>query len=427
MVDGQRGEAWVSCDHGSSGREPTDRQPPTARHPPVTRQVVESAVTAVKHLRSLGCEDIEFSPEDAGRSDPVFLYRILGEVIAAGATTLNIPDTTGWNLPHEFGGLIAAIKANTPGIDSELLGRRNGVWGFLLGEREKRRAGRAFGCSSGGESRSTPNATQPHRPTPTFDPPPSLADAIISTHCQNDLGLSTANSLAGAMNGARQVGALITYWLVAVAATDTCGCSVGSCVRLEQAAAPSPAHCQPTNPIQSNPTNPIQSNPIQPPPDRVHHQRHRREGRQRVAGGGGDGHRAARVSGGAGGFRYYIPSVAWLPPPADPKSSLPRHQPTPTDPQPTTNRPTNTPPPSERQMSGLYTGIRPVHIYPTSKMVSDYSGMIVQPHKAIVGANAFAHESGIHQDGMLKSRWGGWCWVGGPGWCVRLMCVGDVK
>lgn len=55
-------------------------------------------------------------------------------------------------------------------------------------------------------------------------------------------------------------------------------------------------------------------------------------------------------------------------------------------------------------MGGLYTGVRPVHIYPTSKMVSDYSGMIVQPHKAIVGANAFAHESGIHQDGMLKSR-----------------------
>lgn len=58
----------------------------------------------------------------------------------------------------------------------------------------------------------------------------------------------------------------------------------------------------------------------------------------------------------------------------------------------------------KEQMGGLYTGIRPVHIYPTSKMVSDYSGMIVQPHKAIVGANAFAHESGIHQDGMLKNR-----------------------
>jgi 2-isopropylmalate synthase len=58
----------------------------------------------------------------------------------------------------------------------------------------------------------------------------------------------------------------------------------------------------------------------------------------------------------------------------------------------------------EKQMGGLRTGIRPVHIYPASRMVSDYSGMMVQPHKAIVGANAFAHESGIHQDGMLKSR-----------------------
>ena len=64
--------------------------------------------------------------------------------------------------------------------------------------------------------------------------------------------------------------------------------------------------------------------------------------------------------------------------------------------------PTTTP--SNDVMKGLHTGIRPVHIYPTSKMVSDYSGMVVQPHKAIVGANAFAHESGIHQDGMLKNR-----------------------
>ena len=58
-------------------------------------QVVESAVSAVRHLRSLGCTDIEFSPEDASRSDINFLYRILGEVIKAGATTINIPDTTG--------------------------------------------------------------------------------------------------------------------------------------------------------------------------------------------------------------------------------------------------------------------------------------------------------------------------------------------
>ena len=78
-------------------------------------QVVEQAVTAVKHLKSLGCNDIEFSPEDAGRSDPQFLYRVLGEVIKAGATTINIPDTTGWNLPHEFGALIKGIRENTPG------------------------------------------------------------------------------------------------------------------------------------------------------------------------------------------------------------------------------------------------------------------------------------------------------------------------
>lgn len=75
-------------------------------------EVVDIAVTAVKYARSLGCEDVEFSPEDAGRSDPVFLYRILTAVVDAGATTINIPDTTGWNLPEEFGSLIAGIKAN---------------------------------------------------------------------------------------------------------------------------------------------------------------------------------------------------------------------------------------------------------------------------------------------------------------------------
>ena len=98
------------------------------------------------------------------RSEPAFLYRVLAEVIKAGATTVNIPDTTGWALPHEFGALIADLKANTPGIDN----------------------------------------------------------VVISTHCQNDLGLSTANSLAGAQAGARQVGA------------KTCdeGVGVASCARL---------------------------------------------------------------------------------------------------------------------------------------------------------------------------------------------------
>ncbi|PSC68493.1 2-isopropylmalate synthase isoform B [Micractinium conductrix] len=195
-------------------------------------QVVDNAVTAVKHLRSLGCTDIEFSPEDAGRSDPVFLYEILAEVIKAGATTLNIPDTTGWTLPHEFQGLIAKIKANTPGAEN----------------------------------------------------------VIISTHCQNDLGLSTANSLAGAMGGARQI-----------------ECTIN-----------------------------------------------------------GIGERAGNAS-----LEEVVMAIALR---------------------------------GKEQLGGLYTGVRPVHIATASKMVSDYSGMIVQPHKAIVGANAFAHESGIHQDGMLKNR-----------------------
>ena len=195
-------------------------------------EVVENAVNAVKHLKSLGCDDIEFSPEDAGRSEPRFLYRVLGEVIKAGATTLNIPDTTGWCMPHEFGALIADLIENTPGSDKV-------VW---------------------------------------------------STHCQNDLGLATANSLAGALAGARQIESTIN----------------------------------------------------------------------------GIGERAGNAS-----LEEVVMAIALR---------------------------------GGDQLGGLRTGVRPVHIYPTSKMVSDYSGMLVQPHKAIVGANAFAHESGIHQDGMLKSR-----------------------
>lgn len=101
-------------------------------------QVVAIAKEMVAYARSLGCPDVEFSPEDAGRSNREFLYHILKEVIKAGATTLNIPDTVGYTLPYEFGKLIADIKANTPGIEN----------------------------------------------------------AIISTHCQNDLGLATANTLA---------------------------------------------------------------------------------------------------------------------------------------------------------------------------------------------------------------------------------------
>lgn len=195
-------------------------------------EVVENAVGAVKYLKGMGCDDIEFSPEDAGRSRPVFLYRILGEVIEAGATTLNIPDTTGWNLPLEFGDLIAKLKKNVKGIDS----------------------------------------------------------VIISTHCQNDLGLSTANSLSGAQNGARQL-----------------ECTIN-----------------------------------------------------------GIGERAGNAS-----LEEIVMAIMLR---------------------------------GGQQMDGLRTGIVPEHIHMASKMVSEFSGMIVQPHKAIVGQNAFAHESGIHQDGMLKSK-----------------------
>ncbi|KAK6255337.1 hypothetical protein SCA6_016642 [Theobroma cacao] len=195
-------------------------------------EVVDIARSMVRFARSLGCNDVEFSPEDAGRSDREFLYEILGEVIKAGATTLNIPDTVGINLPSEFGQLIADIKANTPGIEN----------------------------------------------------------VIISTHCQNDLGLSTANTLAGACAGARQVEVTIN----------------------------------------------------------------------------GIGERAGNAS-----LEEVVMALKCR---------------------------------GEHVLGGLYTGINTRHIVMASKMVEEYTGLHVQPHKAIVGANAFAHESGIHQDGMLKHK-----------------------
>ncbi|GJX98226.1 2-isopropylmalate synthase A-like protein, partial [Tanacetum coccineum] len=237
-------------------------------------QVVDKARSMVAYARSLGCNDVEFSPEDAGRqtllvttsksesilsrwhhvitaeyiywlkvreegmlyeilsevirSEREFLYEILGEVTKAGATTLNIPDTVGYNWPREFGQLIADIKANTPGIEN----------------------------------------------------------VIISTHCQNDLGLSTANTLEGAYSGARQL-----------------ECTIN-----------------------------------------------------------GIGERAGNAS-----LEEVVMTIKC-------KGEL---------------------------LGGLYTGINTRHIVMASKMVEEYSGLMVQPHKAIVGANAFAHESGIHQDGML--------------------------
>ena len=108
--------------------------------------VLRRAADSVALARSL-CADVEFSPEDATRSDPVFLYEVLQAVIEAGATTLNIPDTVGYTTPEEFAALIKGIRENVKGIEK----------------------------------------------------------AVISVHCHNDLGLAVANSLAGVMSGARQV------------------------------------------------------------------------------------------------------------------------------------------------------------------------------------------------------------------------------
>jgi 2-isopropylmalate synthase len=190
-------------------------------------EVVDKAREMVAYARSL-CSDVEFSPEDAGRSDPQFLYLVLGEAIRAGATTLNIPDTVGYTTPEEFGDLIAGIIAHTPGIEN----------------------------------------------------------CIVSVHCHNDLGLATANTLAGIRAGARQVEVTING--IGERAGNTALEEVVMALR--------------TRPVSFNCT----------------------------------------------------------------------------------------------------TGIDTTQITRVSKLVSNYTGMPVQPNKAIVGANAFAHEAGIHQDGMLK-------------------------
>jgi 2-isopropylmalate synthase len=192
-------------------------------------EVIKRVVEMVGYAHSL-CDDVEFSPEDAGRSDPEFLYLVLAEAIKAGATTLNIPDTVGYTIPDEFGKLIAGIKKNTPGIEK----------------------------------------------------------CIISTHCHDDLGLATANSLAGVMAGARQVEVTMN----------------------------------------------------------------------------GIGERAGNTS-----LEEVVMSLH-----------------------------------TRRPIFNLRTGLNTTHIMRVSKMVSNYTGIIVQPNKAIVGANAFAHEAGIHQDGMLKNQ-----------------------
>jgi 2-isopropylmalate synthase len=192
-------------------------------------QVIDRVREMVAYARSL-CDDIEFSPEDAGRSDPEFLYKVLGEAIKAGATTLNIPDTVGYTLPTEFGPLIAGIIKHTPGVEK----------------------------------------------------------CVVSVHCHNDLGLATANTIAGLQAGARQAEVTIN----------------------------------------------------------------------------GIGERAGNTA---------LEEVVM---------TLQTREP----------------------IFNLTTGIDATHIVRMSKLISNYTGITVQPNKAVVGANAFAHEAGIHQDGMLKNQ-----------------------
>ncbi len=192
-------------------------------------QVLERAVWAVRHARRY-TDDVEFSPEDAGRSELDFLCRVLEAVIAAGARTVNIPDTVGYNLPHQFGELIRQLRERVPNSDK----------------------------------------------------------AVFSVHCHNDLGLAVANSLAAVINGARQV-----------------ECTIN-----------------------------------------------------------GLGERAGNAA-----LEEIVMAVR-----------------------------------TRQDLFPCDTRIDTTQIVPTSRLVSGITGFPVQPNKAIVGANAFAHESGIHQDGVIKKR-----------------------
>jgi len=190
--------------------------------------IIERAVEAVSYAKKF-VEDVEFYAEDAGRTDNEFLARVCEAVVKAGATVLNIPDTTGYCLPEEYGAKMKYLKENVKDIEK----------------------------------------------------------AVLSCHCHNDLGLATANSIAGVMNGARQI-----------------ECTIN-----------------------------------------------------------GIGERAGNTS---------LEEVVMI---------MRQH--------PSLN---------------LDTTINSRLLYDTSQMVSRKMGMVVQPNKAIVGANAFAHSSGIHQDGVIKNR-----------------------
>ena len=192
-------------------------------------EIIERAVAAVKYARRF-VEDVEFYAEDAGRTDNEYLARVIDAVVKAGATVCNIPDTTGYCLPQEFGEKIKYLMEHVDGLSS--------------------------------------------------------GKAILSTHCHNDLGMATANTMAGVLNGARQVEVTIN----------------------------------------------------------------------------GIGERAGNTS---------LEEIAMI---------LKCHK-----------------------GLGIETNINTQKIYPTSRLVSSLMNMPVQPNKAIVGRNAFAHSSGIHQDGVLKN------------------------
>lgn len=192
-------------------------------------QVLEQAVKAVKMARRF-TDDVEFSPEDAGRSEIDFLCRVLEAVIDAGVSTVNIPDTVGYNLPHQFGQLIHTLRERVPNSDK----------------------------------------------------------VVFSVHCHNDLGLAVGNSLSAVLNGARQV-----------------ECTIN-----------------------------------------------------------GLGERAGNAA-----LEEIVMAVR-----------------------------------TRRDLFVCDTRIDTTLIMEASRLVSSITGFVVQPNKAIVGANAFAHESGIHQDGVLKQR-----------------------
>jgi len=193
-------------------------------------EILRLAVESVKYAKRF-CPDIEFSPEDASRTEKDFLFKVVEAVIDAGATTVNIPDTVGYAEPEEFGNLIGAIRENVPNINK----------------------------------------------------------AIISAHCHNDLGLAVANSLAAIKNGARQV-----------------ECTIN-----------------------------------------------------------GIGERAGNAS-----MEEIVMSIKT-------RKDL---------------------------FTDVETQIKTAGIYKASRLVSKLTGFVVAPNKAIVGGNAFRHESGIHQDGVLKER-----------------------